>query len=128
MNTYLIYLNIISINLEGDIFFKIFREDYNIFLINILNLDISKYLMILEFILREFIALELFYLIIIVLGIFIIEDLLIILSLFNIILLTLLLKFFKIDDEIFKYKLKFFNKITIFFKDLVIFKIFIKII
>ena len=114
--------------MEGDISFEIFKEGYNTFLIDILKLDISKYLIILKFILNESIILELFYLIIITLDIFIIKDLLIIFFLFDVVLLAFLLEFFKIDNKIFKYKLKFFNGVTIFFKNLIIFKTFIKII
>ena len=114
--------------MEGNIFFKIFKKDYNTFLINILNLNIFKYLTISEFILRKPIILELFYSIVIALNIFIIKNLLVILPLFNIILLVPLLESFKIDNKIFKYKLKFFNRVIIFSKNLVIFEVFIKII
>ena len=114
--------------MEEDIFFEIFRENHNALLMNILDLGILEYFIILESILREFIIPELFYPIVIAPGIFMIEDLLVIFFLFNMVLLVFLLEFFKTDDEIFKYKLKFFNGVIIFFKNLIISKVFIKIV
>ena len=128
LNAYFIYLDIISINLEGDILFEISREDYNILLINIPDLDISKRLIILEFILRESVISELLCLIMIIPDISIIKDLSVILPLSDIILLVSSLKPSKINNKIFKYKLKLFNKITIFSKNPIISKTFTKIV